>query len=74
MLIVETHVRHEEIAMPVMEYLPRVATNLTSNYWRPNSNLICLLLKEMGFQNIVHCVRPEPPDGLEIHGYFQAFR
>jgi tRNA (mo5U34)-methyltransferase len=72
MLIVETAVALEEMHEPVMGYLPRVAGNESSNYWRPNSMLVKLWLKELGFQQIQGRVRCEGPGANR--GFFNAIR
>jgi tRNA (mo5U34)-methyltransferase len=72
MLVVETAVGFEHLTEPVMGYLPRVQGNENSNYWRPNSALVSLWLKELGFDRIEGRVREEAPGSHR--GFFNAIR
>jgi tRNA (mo5U34)-methyltransferase len=72
MLVVESAVGFEHIAEPVMGYLPRVPGNEPSNFWRPNSNLVKLWLKELGFDRIECRIREEGPGAQR--GFFNAIR
>jgi len=72
-MIVETHIEHDKMSQPIMRYVPRVRGNETSNYWRPNSAMILVLLKEMGFSRVKHRIAIDPDDG-STHGFFNAYR
>jgi len=74
-MIVETHIEHDKMSQPIMRYVPRVRDNETSNYWRPNSAMILVLLKEMGFNRVEHRIAIDPPGGADsTHGFFNAYR
>jgi tRNA (mo5U34)-methyltransferase len=74
-LIVETHIYNDPLPVPLMQYLPRVPNNETSNYWRPNTAMILLLLKEFGFLRVEHRIEIDPPGGPDsTHGFFNAYR
>ena len=63
-LVVFTHVGHENLAEPVMGYMPRVRGEENSNFWRPNPALLLQLLKEMGFPRGAPCgLRTGRPSG-----------
>ena len=72
-MIVETHIEHDKMSQPIMRYVPRVRDNETSNYWRPNSAMILVLLKEMGFSRVEHRIAIDPDDD-STHGFFNAYR
>jgi tRNA (mo5U34)-methyltransferase len=74
-MIVETCIVNDEMSEPIMRYVPRKPGEETSNYWRPNSAMILLLLNEMGFSRVEHRVVMDPPGGLDCtHGFFNAYR
>ena len=74
-MIVETHIEHDKMSQPIMRYVPRLRDNETSNYWRPNSAMILVLLKEMGFNRVEHRIAIDPPGGADsTHGFFNAYR
>jgi tRNA (mo5U34)-methyltransferase len=76
-MIVETHIDHDDMSQPIMRYVPRDyrAGNETSNYWRPNSAMILVLLNEMGFSRVEHRITNDPPGGSDgTHGFFNAYR
>ena len=66
-LIIETAVGLEDVEKPAMAYLPRVAGQDQSNYWRPNPPLVKLWLQELGFKTIEHRV-------ISDRGFFNAVR
>jgi tRNA (mo5U34)-methyltransferase len=74
--IVETHIYNDDIAAPVMQYVPRTkGINANSNYWRPNSALIIQVLKDLDFSQIENTVKIDPPGGNDsTHGFFNAYR
>jgi tRNA (mo5U34)-methyltransferase len=78
-MIVETHIDHDDMSQPMMRYVPRdpnlPKSHETSNYWRPNSAMILVLLRELGFSRVEHRVAIDPPGGADsIHGFFNAYR
>jgi tRNA (mo5U34)-methyltransferase len=77
-MIVETHIDHDDMSQPLMRYVPRdpnLPLNETSNYWRPNSAMILVLVKELGFNRVEHRIEIDPPGGADsTHGFFNAYR
>jgi tRNA (mo5U34)-methyltransferase len=75
-MIVETHIDQDDMSQPMMRYVPRdrIIGNETSNWWRPNSAMILMLLKELGFNRVEHRIEIDPPGGGDsTHGFFNAY-